>query len=91
MRARVYPGLVDRHRMSPAEADRELLHMGAVLQTLAACVQLVECLEQAQRVPSGPEGFQASLPDGHELKGGHIELSDGLAKQIAAQLRGGEG
>ncbi len=85
----MYPGLVDRRKMSPADCDRELLAMGAVLETLKACEQLAKCLDEAQRVPTGPPGFQDTLPEGHELKAGHIEISDGLAKQIAAQLRGG--
>jgi hypothetical protein len=87
MRNRVYPGLVDRRKLDPRECERELLHMGAVLETLKHCEQLAKCFEEAQRVPSGPAG---AFPAGHELAAGHIEISDGLARKVAAQLRGGE-
>lgn len=88
MRGRVYPGLVDRKRMTMNECIAETATMGAVLETLKHCEQLAKCLEDAHRVPSGPAG---SYPAGHELANGHIEISDTLANKIAAQLRGGNG
>jgi len=73
MRSRVYAGLVDRRKMSPAEAEREIATMGAVLTTLKACEQLADCLTKSPL----------------SIAGENIELSVDLAKQIAAQLRGG--
>jgi hypothetical protein len=75
MRQRVYPGLVDRGRMTPNQAMRETEAMLGVLETLNQCMQLADCLEQVERI-IGPEARV------------YVQIPDTLATQIAAQLRG---
>lgn len=80
MRGRVYTDRVDRKRMSPQEADREIEAMTAVLGTLKVCEQLAKCLDDAPRIFAHPR----SALEGSKV----IQVTDELAKQIAAQLRG---
>jgi hypothetical protein len=84
MRHRVYPGLVDRGKMTTEAYVAEVAAMGAVLQTLMQCAQLADCLEQAERV---------ALVNANEREDGdrlvYVKLTHIKAKQIAAQLRGG--
>ena len=86
MRNRVYPGLVDRRKMSPQECEREMLTMAAVLETLKAAEQLAGCLEEAPRVDYA--GHPVSIADDPEGKV-VIYMTHTLATGIAARLRGG--
>jgi hypothetical protein len=83
MRQRVYPGLVDRRKLGAKDAERELLTMGRVLETLVQCQQLADCLDKAERCQHGGMAG-VDQPEGTV----YIHISDTLAKRLAAQLRG---
>jgi hypothetical protein len=85
MRSRVYAGLVDRRKMTPHEAEREITTMGQVLKTLQACEQLADVLEEAPRQHiAAMHQVEKDMPEGTLF----IAISDTLAKQLIEQLRG---
>ncbi len=89
MRGRVYPDRVERNRMSPQQAERETEAMTAVLGTLMVCMQLADCLDQAPRQTLGGLREQDRVACGEaESVFKVIQISDELARQVAAQLRG---
>lgn len=85
MRGNVFPKLIQKGRMKPAEAEHEILAMMSVHSTLKACEHLAGVLEGA--VATGAS--QRYADSGGEEANGIIEMTSVLALQIAKQLRGG--